>query len=96
MTTAKSCWKCRREVPFESRILRSELCPWCSASLHVCKNCRFHDPRAYNECTEVGTEYVRDRELANHCSAFEFRSGTGSNDDEAEKAKRKLGGLFKI
>ncbi len=90
----KVCHKCRRELPFESRILRSEQCPWCSADLHCCLNCNFHDPSCHNECREVGTELIRYREQANYCGAFVFREGGLGEDDEAAKAKKKLDGLF--
>jgi len=93
----KACHKCRRELPFDSRVLRSEDCPWCAAALHCCKNCQFWDPKAYNECKEVGTEFVRDRDSANHCSQFQFREGMPEDADAAaRKAKEKLAGLFKI
>ena len=92
----KVCHKCRRELPFESRILRSEQCPWCSADLHCCLNCRFHDPNAHNECLEVGTELIRYREKANYCGSFSFRAGGGGDNDEVAAAKKKLGGLFNL
>jgi hypothetical protein len=93
----KVCHKCRREIPFETRVLRSEECPWCAAPLHVCKNCTFHDPSLYNECREVGTERVQYRDEANFCNSFVYREGEVSDaESEAEKAKRLLGGLFKI
>jgi hypothetical protein len=90
----KVCHKCRRELPYNTRILRSEQCPWCSADLHCCLNCRFHDPSAHNECHEVGTELIRYREQANYCGSFVFREGGMSEDDEASKAKKKLDSLF--
>ena len=93
----KVCHKCMRELPFETRILRSEECPWCLAAVHCCKNCGFHDPGAHNQCREVGTETVRDREAANYCGAFTFLGGPrGDRNDEAETAKRKLDNLFKL
>ena len=93
----KVCHKCKREVPFESRVLRSEECPWCSVPLHCCLNCRFHDPTAHNECREIGTELIREREAANFCGAFEFVEGPREGgDDEASRAKAKLANLFKF
>ena len=92
----KVCHKCRRELPFESRILRSEQCPWCSADLHCCLNCRFHDFNSHNECREVGTELVRYRESSNYCGSFQFRAGGGGDNDEVASAKKKLGGLFNL
>lgn len=91
----KVCHKCLRELPFETRILRSEECPWCAAPVHCCKNCRFHDPSAHNECREVGTETIRDREAANFCGAFTFVEGAREGEgDEVAAAKKKLDGLF--
>jgi hypothetical protein len=91
----KVCHKCLREIPFETRVLRSEVCPWCSSSLHCCLNCRFHDHGAHNECLEHGTELVRHRDEANYCGLFQFRDGSPSGDDsEQVAAKKKLDGLF--
>ncbi|MCK6529558.1 hypothetical protein L6R50_19055 [Myxococcota bacterium] len=93
----KFCHKCRKALPFDTRILRSEYCPWCGADLHCCANCHFHDTSAYNECREVGTEFVRDRDRNNHCSTFRYREGTpASTGAAADAAKDKLKGLFKI
>ena len=96
-STGKFCGKCRKELPFDTRILRSESCPWCGADLHACLNCHFHDPRAHNECREFGTEYIRDRDRTNHCSTFQYRDGAATGPDAAaEKARDQLKGLFKI
>jgi hypothetical protein len=95
--SSKFCHKCRRELPFDTRVLRSEECPWCSAALHCCKNCHFWDPKAYNECREIGTEFVRDRDAPNFCSQFQFREGSAADAEaEAKRAKAKLNSLFKI
>lgn len=91
------CHKCRKEIPHTERILRSEECPWCLSALHACKNCRFWDEGAHNQCREVGTAPVRDREAANYCGAFEFVAGERDDaESEVSKAKSKLDGLFKI
>lgn len=93
----KVCHKCRREVPFETRVLRSEECPWCAAPLHACLNCTFHEPSMYNECREPVTERVQYRDEANFCNSFQYREGEVSDtESEAEKAKKKLGSLFNL
>lgn len=96
LTTNKYCWKCHKELPFETRIRRSEQCPWCGAELHCCMACRFHDVTAHNECTEVGTFEVGDRDRANFCNEFQFKEGEHGRDDEADRAKEKLKDLFKF
>ncbi len=91
----KVCHKCRREVPFEGRILRSEECPWCSASLYCCLNCTFHDVTAYNECREPVTERVKERDAANFCNSFTFVDGARAAEGGEEAAsKKKLDSLF--
>lgn len=92
-----ACHKCLREVPFETRILRSEVCPWCAAALYCCLNCRFHDPHAHNECLEHGTDLIRNREEANYCGMFQYKEGARDRDEsEQVRAKKKLDSLFKF
>lgn len=95
-TSQKICYNCKREVPYDTRILRTETCPWCRADMHVCLNCKFHDPKLYNECQINTTERVRERDRANHCSDFVFRDGTPADDKKKEAAVSKLNSLFKF
>ena len=51
----------------------------------------------HNECLEVGTDMVRDREGPNFCDYFVFVDGKRDNDGaELDSTKEKLAGLFKI
>ena len=50
----------------------------------MCKNCRFYDPTAYNECREPSAEVVREKERANFCDYFEAGSGKGGNQSKEE------------
>ncbi|MFM7202637.1 MAG: hypothetical protein ACKO6N_17770 [Myxococcota bacterium] len=95
-TSTKFCHHCKREVPYDTRILRTETCPWCRADLHVCLNCKFHNASMYNECELNGTERVRERDRANHCSDFAFRDGVKGEDKTKEAAINKLNNLFKF
>ena len=68
------CHKCGQEWAGDRpRPGYAESCVTCQAYLHACKNCRFHDPGAHNQCRVPGTEMVRDRAGMNYCDAFEFR-----------------------
>ncbi|MEI8257180.1 MAG: hypothetical protein WCJ30_16020 [Deltaproteobacteria bacterium] len=40
------------------------------------------------------TEYIPDREAANHCTFFTFRNGQPADDDAQLKAKARLASLF--
>lgn len=48
-----------------------ETCPACGAWLHVCLNCRHHDPNAHHHCrASATTEFVADTEKFNYCEEF--------------------------
>ncbi len=71
-------------------------CSSCDADLHVCRNCRHHDPAVYNECRESNAEWVSDRERANHCDYFSPGEGGGGEAARAAaKARGDLSALFK-
>ena len=92
----KVCHFCKREIPFETRILRTETCPWCRSDLHVCLNCKHHNTSRHNECEVPNTDRIKHRDRANFCGAFEFRSGKPEENSEAKDAKAKLNDLFKF
>ena len=93
----KVCFKCGAEQKLERRPLRAEECDSCRSALHCCKNCKFHDPSVHNECLEVGTEMVRDRDGPNFCDYFVFAEGPrGAESSDLDSAKDALAGLFKL
>ncbi len=89
------CWSCNFEIVLIDKVVREDTCPGCDKYLRCCKNCRFWDPNAHNQCRENLTEYVPDREKANFCASFEIREGQLGASDEAAKAKARLDALFK-
>jgi len=95
-TSEKYCHFCKKEIPYDTRILRTETCPWCRSDLHVCLNCTHHDSSRYNECLIPGTERVKERERANHCTAFEMRDGKPGEDHNKTETMNKLNDLFKF
>jgi len=88
------CFNCRQEVELTGKIGRRELCPSCGRDLHVCRNCRFYAPQAYNACHEPQAERVIDKDRGNFCEYFTFRAGV-SEAGLAPSAKEKLTALFK-
>ena len=88
------CWACNHELDMTVKVQRRDECPSCEADLHVCKNCRFWDPGSHNECRESTTFYIRDREAANFCMAFEFKTITEADASEADNARAKLEAMF--
>ena len=92
------CFACDAEIPLASgeRVGFRDTCDACGADVHVCRNCGLHDPSAYNECREPGTERVSDRERGNRCDWFTAGEGGGGEVAKAAaKARTGLDGLFK-
>jgi hypothetical protein len=95
-----NCWKCETEIEISppEKITSRDSCPQCDRDLHVCRNCRFHDPNAHNECRETQAEWVRDKEKANYCDYFEPGNGNAwktNNSTNARSAKSAFDKLFK-
>lgn len=88
------CWKCQHEIDMSIKVARTDECPACGADLHVCKNCRFWDPGAHNECRDDRTSFIRDREKANFCMAFEFKAVDEDSAAEANSARARLEAMF--
>jgi hypothetical protein len=89
------CWQCKHELDMSVKVQRRDECPSCYADLKVCKNCRFWDPGYENECRENQTYFIRDREKANFCAAFEFKITGETDGEEADDARSKLEAMFK-
>lgn len=69
-----NCWKCANQISeVPAKVGFRATCPFCSADLHCCSNCRFYAPGKPNDCAVPGTEPIRDREAANFCEEFQSR-----------------------
>ena len=76
MSIQLTCFSCGSENSPGERVGRRDECQKCMADLHVCKNCRFYDSTAYNECKEPSADVVREKQESNFCEYFEPGSGT--------------------
>ena len=95
MTT---CHCCGRERAGSGPVGRTETCDGCGADLHVCRNCEFYDPAAYNECRESRAERVLEKDRANFCDWFRGKAGAppaGGKGNRQEDARKRLEGLFR-
>lgn len=90
-----TCFHCQKTTTSISKIGFRDECGFCRSDLHVCKNCEFYDPKAYNECRETSADVVREKERANFCDFFNGREGTSSPGDKAAKLKAAAEALFK-
>ncbi|HPC74045.1 MAG TPA: hypothetical protein P5551_08330 [Syntrophales bacterium] len=93
----KRCYGCQRELTVADRIGRAETCPSCGADLKCCRNCAFHDERAYNQCREPQAERVLEKERSNFCDYFTFRDSAGDRPGRVgtKDPRSRLDALFK-
>jgi hypothetical protein len=91
------CFNCRQGIEVTGKVGRREVCPGCGKDLHVCRNCRFYDPQAYNACHEPQAERVLDKDRGNFCEYFSFQEAVPETGQPASKpsATEKLAALFK-
>lgn len=93
------CFKCQKELslPSSTAVGRRDECPSCRSDMHVCKNCRHYDAKAYNECREPQAERVLEKMSANFCDYFDFRDASGPSGIKTtaqHKALKSLDDLF--
>lgn len=88
------CFHCNKPNEITAKIGFREECMHCKTDLHVCKNCHFYDPKAYNECKEPSADVVKDKEKFNYCEFFQS-GGRGAAVDEKAKLKAAADALFK-
>lgn len=91
------CHSCNKDLGLapEQKILRSEECPYCYASIHCCKMCKFYDPTTYNECRETSADRIVEKDKANFCDYFILK-GSGGSGNEKEDLMAAANALFKI
>ena len=91
------CVFCNKDIQIEGKIERQDTCPHCHRDLRCCKQCKFYDQSAYNECREVAAERIVDKERANFCDFFVPRGSKdgGSSYNRTKEAKQALEALFK-
>ena len=89
------CFQCGRILKFSDRIGLREECLDCRADVHVCRNCDFYDPKAYNECREPSADVVREKERSNPCDYFKVRSQKAGGVSQADSLRAAAEALFK-
>lgn len=81
-----TCYACHKPTGLSAgqKISLKEECPYCYASIHCCKMCKFYDITAYNECRESSADRIVEKEKANFCDYFILKGGSddeGKDDD---------------
>lgn len=89
------CFSCKKPNSYQTKVGFRDECLHCRSDLHVCKNCDFYDPKAYNECREPSADVVKEKDRANFCDYFKPRAGALSVDEQKNKLKSAADALFK-
>ena len=91
------CVFCHKHVKLDGKVTRQDVCPHCNRDLRCCKQCKYYDQSAYNECKEVSAERIVDKERANFCDFFlpKGAQGGGGSSNRTKEAKEALEALFK-
>jgi hypothetical protein len=70
----RRCFKCGTPLDDKQEVFRATTCASCRADLRCCRNCEFYKPGAHWDCRESVDEQVIEKERANFCGWFRFRS----------------------
>lgn len=89
------CHACAASARYQDVVPRRAECESCGAELHCCRNCRFYDETAYNECREPVAERVVDKAAANFCDYFRPAEASGERTGAGGPAHDELERLFR-
>jgi hypothetical protein len=91
------CAFCNKKIRIRDKIARQDVCPHCHRDLRCCKQCKYYDQSAYNECKEVAAERILDKERANFCDFYMPRGSKGGSGtlNRTREAKEALEALFR-
>ena len=89
------CAFCGENIRVVNKIGRNDICTNCGRDLRCCKQCKFYNSHAYNDCQEVAAERVIDKERANFCDFFVPTGSSAKKLNRTEEAKMALEALFK-
>ena len=79
----RRCHKCGHQLDDAVEVHRSTTCPSCDADLRCCLNCEFYSKGSHWDCRETIDEQVRDKDRANFCGFFRYRTAAaGSGPDD--------------
>lgn len=91
------CCFCGGKILLQGKVGRQDTCCQCHRDLRCCKQCKFYDQNAYNECREISAERIVEKERTNFCDYFALKGtkGGGGSYNRAKEAKMALEDLFK-
>lgn len=91
------CYRCGESLAALTLPLsRRDMCPGCSAHVHVCRLCVSFDPQVSTQCLEDDAEEVIEKERVNFCDWFKPRANAfdPSHRSRQAHAESELASLF--
>ncbi len=88
------CAFCGGKIKTGKEVSRNDTCPHCGKDVRCCKQCKFYDTHAYNDCREVAAERIVDKERANFCDYYVMRGSARGKMNRTQDAKKALEALF--
>ena len=80
-----NCFECNTELQFSHPPGRRDECSKCGADVHVCRNCKNYDSKAYNECREPTADIVKEKDRSNFCDHFTPSDPGGRSASDVKK-----------
>ena len=96
-TVIITCFHCGKTTTFSERVGFRAECEHCHADARCCRNCKFYDPKAYNECREPSAEVQQVKDRSNRCDFFQANGivGVTSTEKSAADLMKAAEDLFK-
>lgn len=88
------CHACGAVAEVRDAPSRRDTCAGCGADLRCCRNCRFFDATAYNQCRETQAERQLDKQRGNFCGYFAAAAREAAAPVEQGAARAALDALF--
>lgn len=89
-----ACWRCGTAIASRLGVGRRDACLGCGTDLRCCRQCRFYDPSAPDQCREPQAERQVDKERANFCEWFGMGAVGVHVDTRSADARARLDAMF--
>lgn len=94
------CVECSATVHFIDSLKFTDTCQNCNADLYTCRNCKFFDPGAPNECMQPVPQRVEGKNVRNTCPLFKpkvlvEKAVESRRDPGTDNARKAFDDLFR-
>ncbi len=93
--SAGICWSCGAALAALD-YGRETRCPGCGRATRCCRNCRWFDISASEQCREPMAEPVKEKQQANFCDWFEPGRPVADDQPGAEALRKAAEDLFRF